>query len=307
MPDTLSDTTALVLSTEALLRFVPVANFSGRPGPLTARFWDGRWREPGENVDITAAIGAFGGFARDEDLLQVSLDITPVNDAPSFAAANPPAVNEDPDGVSVNSWSSFDPGPGETGQFALTYQVENISNPGLFSVLPTIGTLGNLIYNPAQDVSGTSTFDVRVVDSGGMANGGVNVSGFQSFTITVNPVNDPPAFLADDPPAVTIDSGAQTVPQWISFDAGAPDEQDQQVTLSVGDVSNASLFSTPPTIDGAGNLSYTPAPGISGSSTYTVTATDNGGSDNGGQDTSTPVGFTIRVNAELLFSDSFEG
>ena len=307
VPQTLNDSNALVLSAEALLRFVPDANFSGRPGALSARFWDGRWREPGENVDITNAIGAFGGFARDEDLLQVTLDITAVNDAPSFTATNPPTVNEDPGGVSVNNWSSFNPGPGEASQFALTYQVENISNPGLFSVLPTVGTLGNLIYNPAQDVSGTSTFDVRVVDSGGMANGGVNVSGFQTFTVTVNPVNDPPAFLADDPPAVTIDSGAQTVPQWISVDAGAPDEQNQQVTLSVGEVSNPSLFSTPPTIDGAGNLSYTPAAGRSGTSTYTVTATDNGGTANGGQDRSAPETFTIRVNAELLFSDSFEG
>ena len=307
VPQTLNDSNALVLSAEALLRFVPDANFSGRPGALSARFWDGRWREPGENVDITNAIGAFGGFARDEDLLQVTLDITAVNDAPSFTATNPPTVNEDPGGVSVNNWSSFNPGPGEASQFALTYQVENISNPGLFSVLPTVGTLGNLIYNPAQDVSGTSTFDVRVVDSGGMANGGVNVSGFQTFTVTVNPVNDPPAFLADDPPAVTIDSGAQTVPQWISVDAGAPDEQNQQVTLSVGEVSNPSLFSAAPSIDAAGNLTYTPAAGASGTSGFIVSARDNGGTANGGQDTSAPMEFTIRVTAEQLFSDSFEG
>ncbi|MEM7704573.1 MAG: Ig-like domain-containing protein [Pseudomonadota bacterium] len=306
LPSALSDTSALVLGNDAWLRFVPALNYSGQPGGLAVRMWDGRWRVPGDSVDISSAVGALGGFASDENLLNVTLDIMPVNDAPSFVAADPPAVNEDPSGVTVSGWSAFDPGPNESNQFALTYQVAAVSNPGMFSVLPTIDTLGNLIYDPRQDVSGTSTFNVRVVDSGGMANGGVNVSGFQTFTITVNSVNDPPVLNADDPPPVGEDAGPQTVSNWASLDPGAPNEAGQQVTVLVAGVANPTLFTVPPTVDAAGTLTYTPAPGESGSSSFTVVASDNGGVANGGQDTSQPQIFTISIRADLLFSDSFE-
>ncbi len=306
LPGALSDTSALVLGARSLLRFVPAAHFHGQPGPLTVRLWDGRWRDSGANVDITSAVDALGGFADDDNLLSVTLTVNPVNDSPSFSADNPPDVNEDTGGVTVTGWSTFDPGPFESEQFALAYQVDNISNPGLFSVLPTISTLGNLVYNPAPDVSGSSTFDVRVVDSGGMDNGGVNASGFQTFNVTVNPVNDPPRIVADDPPPVLINSGPQIVPQWANVDAGAPDEQGQRVTLTVTDVSNVALFAEPPAVDAAGNLTYTAAEGAIGVSTYTVIASDDGGTANGGQNTSGPAGFTIQVRREVLFSDSFE-
>ncbi|MEM7705948.1 MAG: Ig-like domain-containing protein [Pseudomonadota bacterium] len=255
---------------------------------------------------MSGAIGGLGGFANDDNLLVVTLDIAPVNDAPNFTALDPPPVNEDPGGVTVTGWSNFDPGPGESGQIALLYQVENISNPGLFSVLPTIGTLGNLVYDTKQDVSGVSTFDVRVVDNGGIADGGVDVSGFQTFTVTVNPVNDPPVFAADDPPPVIADDGPQTVSQWASFDAGAADESDQQVTLSVTNIANPVLFAVPPSIDANGNLTYTPAPGTAGSSIFTVVASDDGGTANGGSDTSLAQEFVINVRSELLFANGFE-
>ncbi|MEM9531583.1 MAG: Ig-like domain-containing protein [Pseudomonadota bacterium] len=307
LPSTLSDTSALVLGPTAQLRFVPEANFFGEPGSLMVRLWDGRWREPGENVDITTAIGALGGFSDSENLVVAALAVTPVNDEPSFVATDPPTVNEDPGGVTVSAWSAFDPGPGESGQFALAYQVENISNPGLFSVLPTIGTLGNLVYNPAPDVSGTSTFDVRVVDNGGIANGGVDVSGFQTFTININPVNDAPNLIAENPPPVAEGSGAQSVSNWATLVAGAPDESGQQLTIAVSEIENPDLFAVVPAVDQSGELTYTPAQGVSGTSTFTVIASDNGGTENGGVDRSQPQHFLITVQAELLFADSFEG
>ncbi len=307
VPGTVSDQSALVLAASDLLRFVPQPDFEGVPGPLSVRLWDGRWRQPGTDVDITSAIGAFGGFSSDEELLDVSVEIIGINDAPSFSASSPPAINEDPGGVTVSGWANFDPGaPGESGQFPLVYQVENISNPGLFAVLPTIGTLGNLVYNAAPDVSGTSTFDVRVVDNGGIANGGVDVSGFQTFTITVNPVNDPPAFSADDPPAVTIDAGPQIVNSWATFDPGAPDEQAQQASYQVLGVEDVSLFAIQPSVDASGNLTYTAAPGVEGTSEFTVQVSDSGGTANGGSDTSGTQTFVIRIGDEAIFADSFE-
>ncbi|MEM7706294.1 MAG: Ig-like domain-containing protein [Pseudomonadota bacterium] len=301
-----SDTSAQVLSSESFLRFVPAANFTGQPGPLSVRLWDGRWRQPGSNVNIINAVGALGGFSTDDHLLDVTVNITPVNDAPSFAASNPPTVNEDPDGVTVGSWSAFNPGPGEGQQFALAYQVASVSNPGLFSILPTIDTLGNLVYDTRQDVSGTSTFDVRVVDSGGMANGGVNFSGFQTFTITVNPVNDPPNLIAENPPASSENDGPQTVSNWARVDVGALDEAGQEVSVSVSEVSNPALFTVPPAVDANGTLTYTAAPQNTGTSRFTVIASDNGGTANGGENASQPQQFEITVLGEVVFTDGFE-
>ncbi|MEM9246210.1 MAG: Ig-like domain-containing protein, partial [Cyanobacteria bacterium P01_F01_bin.153] len=306
LPGPLSNTSALVLNSESWLRFVPASNFTGRPGPLSVRLWDGRWRNAGTSVDISTAVGALGGFANDANLLDVTLNLMPVNDAPIFTASNPPAVSEDPGGVTVPNWSAFNPGPGETDQFALAYQVENISNPGLFSVLPTVGTLGNLVYDTRQDISGASSFDVRVVDSGGTANGGVNVSGFQRFTISVNPVNDPPNLLAQNPPATRVDAGPQTVVNWAQLDAGAADESNQAVTVEITNVSNPALFSAPPQVDAGGTLRYTPATQAVGTSTFTVVASDNGGLANGGQDTAQAQTFEIIVRSDVLFANSFE-
>ena len=306
LPELLSASEALVLDATSWLRFVPAADFAGRPGALTARLWDGRWRQPGEGVDVTGAIGALGGFANSDNPLEVSIDILPVNDPPQFSAVSPPAISEDPGGVALPGWSAFDAGGNETDQYALVYQVANVSNPGLFSVLPTIDSNGNLIYDPARDRSGSSSFDVRVVDSGGTANGGINVSGFQTFNITVNPVNDAPSFDAEDPPTVAINAGAQTLTRWAAFDSGAPDEYAQQPHFQVVHVANPGLFEVAPSIDANGTLRYATAPGADGVTTFTVQVSDDGGTANGGVDVSLPKVFTLAIGAERLFRDSFE-
>ncbi len=308
IPTGVSDVDAQVIQATDRLRFFPAENFSGEPGPLTVRLWDGRLHSAGPGVyDITPFIGGRGGFSNDDNLLQVSAHIEAVNDAPSFLASHPPVVNEDPGGVTLQNWATFDPGPpSESGQIPLAWQVGNISNPGLFSVLPTVDALGHLVYNPAPDTSGTSTFDLRVVDNGGIANGGADTSAFQAFTITVNPVNDPPTFLASDPPPIPMDAGAQSIPNWAVTYAGAPDETGQLVSLSVTGVSDSSLFEQPPMVDASGNLHFTPAPGARGASTFQVVATDDGGVANGGQDTSALQQFTIEITGADIFRDGFE-
>ncbi len=147
---------------------------------------------------------------------------------------------------------------------------------------------------------------MRVVDSGGMANGGVNVSDFQTFTIVVNPVNDPPAFTAEDPPNVFIDAGPQTVTNWATFYPGAFNETGQSATYQVTTVAEPSLFTNQPNVDNSGNLTYTPAPSAEGSTTFSVEVSDDGGTANGGQDTSTAQQFTIDILGVEIFRDGFE-
>ncbi|AKS41561.1 tandem-95 repeat protein [Wenzhouxiangella marina] len=141
----------------------------------------------------------------------VAITIVAVNDAPSFTASNPPAVNEDAGAQTVNGWvTNFDPGPNEGGQSVLAYLVTGVSDPSLFSAAPSVDVAGNLSYTPAPNASGTSTFDVAVQDDGGTANGGTDTSPVQTFTITVNPLDDAP-LAVDDTATVNEDDSAQAI------------------------------------------------------------------------------------------------
>ena len=66
----------------------------------------------------------------------------------------------------------------------MTFNVTN-NNTGLFSGQPQIQPNGTLSYTPALLALGSATVTVRAVDTGGVANGGVNTSPPQTFTITI--------------------------------------------------------------------------------------------------------------------------
>ena len=81
--------------------------------------------------------------------------------------------------------------PDEVGQ-AVTFVVDSVSIPGLFSAAPTIGPDGTLAFTSAKDQNGVATVTAHVVDTGGTANGGEDTGLPVTFTITVQPVNDMP-------------------------------------------------------------------------------------------------------------------
>jgi hypothetical protein len=228
---------------------------------------------------------------------QFTITVADVNAAPSFTAGPNQMVNEDAGAQVVNPWATaIDDGDAALLQ-ALTFNVVNNSNPGLFAAGPAISATGVLTYTPAANFSGVATIEITLSDDGGTANGGADTSASQSFTITVNAVNDMPTFTAANPPAVNEDSAAQSIPAFATFNAGAPDEAAQTVVAySVTNISNAALFSVAPAVAANGTLSYTPAAGMSGSSTFDVSVQDSGGTANGGVDTSAVQTFTITVN-----------
>ena len=229
----------------------------------------------------------------------VAVTITPINDAPSFSAANPPTVNEGAGAQSVANWATFDAGPAnESGQAALEYLVSNVSNPALFAATPAVASDGTLSYTLAAQASGSSSFDVAVRDDGGTANGGIDLGTTQTFTLTVNAVNGAPSFTGGGNATALEDAGAQTVAGWATaIDDGDPD-QTQALAFSVTANSNASLFAAAPAIDaGSGNLTFTPAADANGTAQVTVVLSDNGGTANGGSDTSAAYTFDIVIGA----------
>jgi hypothetical protein len=81
---------------------------------------------------------------------------------------------------------------------------------------------------------GSATITVQVRDDGGTNDGGVDVSGPQTFNITVRPSNDAPAFATGPNQTVLEESGPQLIVGWASaISAGPIDEAGQQLGFTV--------------------------------------------------------------------------
>lgn len=225
----------------------------------------------------------------------IALTVTPVNDVPSFAAGADQSVHEDAGAQGVNGWAtSISAGPANEAGQTLDFIVSNDNN-ALFSAQPAVSASGMLVYTPAANANGSATVTVSLHDDGGTANGGIDTSAPQTFTITVTSVNDAPSFIAGPDQSVAESSPAQTVDPWATaISAGAADESGQALNFTVSNDNNA-LFSVQPSVSPSGVLSFTPAATINGSATVTLTLVDDGGTANGGSDTSAPQTFTISV------------
>lgn len=220
-----------------------------------------------------------------------TLNVTSVNDVPSFNLAGDQNVNEDAPDQTVNNFATLiSAGPANESGQTLTFQAGN-NNPGLFSVAPAISSSGVLTYTLAPNVSGSATVTVSLKDNGGTVNTGVDTSADQTFQINVNAVNDAPTFTVGTNQTVQEDAAAQTVTEFISnISAGAADESGQTLIFTVTNDNNE-LFSAQPAISSNGTLTYAPAPNATGSATVTVTLKDNGD----GANTSVEKTFTITV------------
>lgn len=228
-----------------------------------------------------------------------NITVTSVNDVPVFTKGADQTVNEDAEAQTVTGWATgISKGPSNESNQTLNFIVST-NNNGLFNVLPAINsTTGNLTYTLKEDANGTAVVTVRLQDNGGTANGGTNTSAAQTFIISVTSVNDAPVFDKGADQTVDEDAGAQTVIGWATGIKKGADNETHQVLNFIVTTDNDDLFSAKPSIDPAtGNLTYTPAADANGSAAVTVKLHDDGGTDNGGADTSTEQTFTITVRS----------
>ena len=116
------------------------------------------------------------------------------------------------------------------------------------------------------------------------------------MTITVNPVNDAPSFTAGGDVSVNEDSGGYSAAWASDISAGPANESGQSVSFIVSNGNNA-LFSTQPAIAADGTLTFVPAADANGTAMVTVSLSDDGGTANGGDDTTAAVASPITVNA----------
>lgn len=244
-----------------------------------------------------------------------TLTVNAVNDAPVYSAvSNPAASNEDAGAQSVPSFvTSSATGPvaavvfDESAQSLTGFTATITGTTGglTFSSAPAVSGIGTLSYQASPDSTGTATISLTLGDNGGTANGGVNVSAAQTFTITVDGANDAPQFtLGGNPPAVNEDAGAQVVAGFATNVRPGPltatDETGQGLTFTptiTGTTGGLTFSSAPVVNEGTGNLFYTASPGSSGTATIDLTLTDNGSNVAPNVNVSGVQTFTITVNA----------
>jgi hypothetical protein len=182
----------------------------------------------------------------------------------------------------------------------------NIMNPGTFTAGGIGGELtlladGSLSYVPPVDTFGTATHDFVVTD-------GLNTVN-SNLTIEVEAVNDPPSFTVPDFidgfDFVNAQNSEWQIPQFVQDVVLGPDNESGQSVLQYhtvitdpdGVLNNLS-------IDALGQLTadFTLNPGFA---TVSVSLQDDGGTLNGGSDTSVVTEFTVAYEI-LVFTGTFE-
>ena len=120
----------------------------------------------------------------------VTLDITPVNDVPSFTKGANVTVLEDSAAYSAAWATGISAGPSDEAGQLLNFIVSN-NNNSLFTLAgqPAVAANGTLSFTPAANANGSALVTVAIHDNGGTANGGVDTSTAQTFDITVTNEN----------------------------------------------------------------------------------------------------------------------
>jgi len=175
----------------------------------------------------------------------------------------------------------------------LTFDVTGNSNPGLFSAGPAVAADGTLTYTPTSGVTGNATLSLVLRDNGGTSGGGVDTSAVHTFTITVGSINHAPSFTKGADQSVLEDAAPQNIAGWATAISQGSGDSGQALTFQVTGNTNAALFAVAPAVSPAGDLGYTLAPNANGSATITLVLHDDGGTGNGGVDTSAPQTFVI--------------
>ncbi len=270
------------ISPSGQLTFTPAANANGS-ATITVRVQDNGGTANGGTDTSTPST--------------LTINVTPVNDAPSFTKGFDVTVSQNAPAQSVAGWATaISAGPADEAGQSLSFQVTGNTNPAMFSAAPAITASGTLTFTPAIDQPGTAAITVVLKDSGGTANGGADTSAPQTFNITVTFVNQAPSFMKGADQTVLEDAGAQSVANWATaISAGPPSESGQTVVIQVGANTNPTLFAVAPAVSPTGTLTYTPAANACGAATITLRAQDNGGVDRGGVDTSPTQTFVITV------------
>lgn len=218
------------------------------------------------------------------------ITITNVDEAPTIAAISAQSTLEDTtsDPIAV---TVADP---EGDAITVTATSSNQAIVADSSIV--VGGSGNnrtLTITPVANAFGAVTITVKAAST--------TFETTTTFTFTVTAVNDAPTLAAISPVSIPVNAGLQTV-NLSGISAGVGETQTLTVTAASD---NPTLIPTPVVTytspSATGSLSFTPAANQAGTATITVTVTDNGGTANGGIDT-TQRTFVVTVAPQANLS-----
>lgn len=177
----------------------------------------------------------------------------------------------------------------------LIFAIDTPPLNGTLSAITPIGPTSAMVdYTPNADYFGLDSFTFTVDD-------GIAMSAPATVDLTIDPVNDVPSFTAGPDQQIDKDIGPQTVPGWATaISAGPANESGQVLTFIVTGNTNPALFAATgaPAVDGVtGDLTYENEPDANGTAVIDLVLMDDGGTLNGGVDTSPPQTFSITFNA----------
>jgi len=220
------------------LTFTPLANGNGKGyGKLVFKVSDGK---------------DFSSFS-----YTLTVDVTPVNDAPTFSAASL-KVSGAEDKLIKGIVKAVDVDIGDK----ISYSISTRGTKG--SVVVNAAT-GAFVYTPIKDANGADSFVVTATDS-------KNTKASQTVNIELTPVNDPPTVAKAVTAQVNITEGTP-------FNYSLPSDTFQDVDDSVLTYTATGLPTWMAIDSKTGGLSGTPGYNASNSAVLAVTikATDAGG------------------------------
>lgn len=226
--------------------------------------------------DVYVSGSTWGGGVTQSDMTTIKY----------IPANNPPVVTDGSLGTLEDQDASGTLAGSDDENDPLTFAID--TPPALGQVTIDDVSTGAFTYTPNPDANGSDSFTFTADDGNAVSNIG-------TMNITITPVNDAPSFTAGPDQSAGHDAGPQTVSGWATgISAGPANESGQSLNFAVSNDDNT-LFAAQPAVAANGDLSYEPAVGAGGLATVTVTLADDGGTADGGVDTSAPQTFTIEV------------
>jgi len=182
---------------------------------------------------------------------------------------------------------------------AIGNQFTLINNDGADAIAGSLANLsGNLLVIASGQQAGAYT---------------VNYAGGDNNDLVLTAVNTPPTFTVGAIASGKDEDGPTSIHVWAtSISAGPFDESTQQLqfivhTQVLTSTNNKPLFPVDPAIDPTnGDLTFVPVPNIVGSAVVTLQLMDDGGTDNGGIDTSSTHSFTIEITKTHVWHNALK-
>ena len=271
-------------NTSALLDYTPIPNMYG-------------------TVVITVTVlddGGTAGGGIDTASETFTITINPINDAPTFTLGPDQSILEDAGSITLAWATDIEHGGENEGGQNLTFGLAISASTGslAFDLLESSNT-GVLSYKTSLHTLGTATIDLTLADDGSGVLPHISTSAVQTFTITVEAVNDAPTFSKGSDISVDEDDGAFLATAWVTgIDEGGLDDEDvQTLTFEAtieGTTSNLAFISAP-SISPDGDLAFEASPNTNGTAIISVILVDDGAAIDPDQNASGAQTFIITV------------